>query len=227
MNILPCSKVISLAFFLLVIGISQAAMADRIPFPIDDSRINKSVKSLRTLQTENIVMQQLDYSCGAASLATLMRYYFNEDVTEADLLETAKSVIGVSEGQLKEKGLSLLDLKKIAEHYGFRAQGFKLKKEQLKLLKGPVLIFFKPFGYEHFAVLKGVKGDRVYIADPSRGHYRDAIYRFTKEWTGITLVLDKESTLHEDSSLSLKTIERIQPERLSIQRLWQAGDLVK
>lgn len=54
---------------------------------------------------------------------------------------------------------------------------------QLRQLTGPVIIFYKPFGYEHFAVLKGVRGDRVFIADPSLGNYRDAVWSWC--WTKI------------------------------------------
>ena len=60
----------------------------RIRAPIrDDQRwFQKSVKTWRELSRENIVMQQRDYSCGAAALATLMRYHLKENVTELQLL---------------------------------------------------------------------------------------------------------------------------------------------
>ena len=170
-------------------------------------------------------MQEVDYSCGAASLATIMKYYYKDNISEKSILETAKHLVGKSDNDLKEKGLSLLDLKKIAEHYGYRAEGFRMKIDSLRLLKGPIIIFFKPFGYEHFAVLKGVKGNRVYIADPSRGNYRDAIYRFKKEWDGIALVLDKSSKLNDDSILTLRSANTELPERLSIKRMMQAADI--
>ena len=51
-------------------------------------------------------------------------------------------------------------------------------------------------GYKHFAVLKGVRGDRVYLADPSRGNIRMPAYRFLEAWmrggTGIIFVVEPQ-----------------------------------
>lgn len=199
--------------------------AESAPVKIGTSRIYKNIQSVQDIKKKGVVMQDADYSCGAASLATIMKYYFGDDISEKSILETAKRVLGKNEVELKEKGLSLLDLKGIAEHYGYQAAGFRMSINNLRQLKGPIIIFFKPFGYEHFAVLKGVKGNRVYIADPSRGNYRDVIYRFKNEWNGLTLVLDKSSSLNDDSILALRSTDIEQPERLSIQRMMQAGDI--
>src|SRR5690348_14751790 len=44
---------------------------------------NHTLKELRDL---NVVKQATDYSCGAASLATLLIYYYGEMTSEADIL---------------------------------------------------------------------------------------------------------------------------------------------
>ena len=89
-------------------------------------------------------------------------------------------------------GLSLLDLKKYSEQRGYQAVGVKLNYASLPKLMGPVLIHLERKDYRHFAVLRGVRGDRVYLADPSRGNIRMSIDRFAKEWSGIALVLGKQ-----------------------------------
>jgi predicted double-glycine peptidase len=43
-------------------------------------------------------------------------------------------------------------------------------------------VFIKPHGYPHFAVFKGVRGDRVHLADPSLGNVRMPLYRFLDMW---------------------------------------------
>ena len=43
-------------------------------------------------------------------------------------------------------------------------------------------MFIRPHGYRHFAVFKGVRGDRVYLADPSLGNVRMPLYRFLDMW---------------------------------------------
>ena len=72
-------------------------------------------------------------------------------------------------GRLKSSGLSLLDLQKLAIERGHKAEGFRLHIDQLSRIERPVIVFIKPFGYAHFAVLRGIRGDRVHLADPSLG----------------------------------------------------------
>jgi predicted double-glycine peptidase len=38
------------------------------------------------LRDQNVVLQRFDYSCGAGALATLMRYYFGDAVSEEAIL---------------------------------------------------------------------------------------------------------------------------------------------
>jgi len=157
------------------------------------TRSDKTLYSWKALQEKNVVIQRYDYSCGAAALATLMRYYFGDEVNEEEVLfgilgsMTKEEVL-----DREEKGLSLLDLKQYAERRGYQAVGVRLKYATLKQLKGPVLIHLEQIDYKHFAVLKGVVGDRVYLADPSRGNIRMAVFRFSKEWAGIALILGKK-----------------------------------
>jgi ABC-type bacteriocin/lantibiotic exporter with double-glycine peptidase domain len=67
---------------------------------------------------------------------------------------------------------------------------------QLPKLSRPVIVFIKPGGYEHFAVLKGLRGDRAYLADPSLGNVRLPIYRFLDMWAdasghGVVFAVEK------------------------------------
>ena len=157
------------------------------------TRSEKTLHSWKALRDQNVVIQRYDYSCGAGALATLMRYYFDDDVTEEEVLfgilgsMTKEEVL-----DREEKGFSLLDLKRYAEKRGYQAVGVKLKYAGLKQLRGPVLVYLEKDDYKHFAVLKGVLGDRVYLADPSRGNVRMAVYRFAEEWSGIALILGKK-----------------------------------
>ncbi len=150
-----------------------------------DLRIQVPLKSWKALRDENLVVQRYDYSCGSAALATLMRYGYGHEVGERDILNAVFETLSGDEAALrKDEGLSLLDLQRVAQARGFRAQGFKLRPENLPKLKGPVIVFISPRGYDHFAVLRGVRGDRVYLADPSRGNLRQPAYRFLDDWLG-------------------------------------------
>ena len=152
-----------------------------------------TVRSWKDLRDQNVVLQRFDYSCGAGALATLMQYYFGDAVSEEAILA---GILGpMSQDEVKDRevnGLSLLDLKNYAERRGYQAVGVRLNYASLPKLAGPVLIYLEREDYRHFAVLKGVRGDRVYLADPSLGNVRLSADRFAQQWSGIALVLGKE-----------------------------------
>jgi predicted double-glycine peptidase len=181
--------------------------------------------TLKELRDRNVIKQQTDYSCGAAALATLMSYYFGDSTSEKDLLKQLQS--GLSEDQAAIKklyGFSLLDLKNVAQEEGYQAAGFHLTMEQLKRLVAPVIVFVMPGGYHHFAVLRGVSGGRVFLADPARGNLRMSMARFASEWDGTVFVLGKpgEENL-TDFPLALPRGDYIQPELLWVERTAQRG----
>ncbi|MEE9398576.1 MAG: C39 family peptidase [Methylococcales bacterium] len=147
------------------------------------------------LRDKNVVKQQLDASCGAAALTTLMAHYFGEETVEKEILDILKvrhkNLTKKELARKKKNGFSLLDLKYAAQQRGYKAAGFKLTFEQLRQLTAPVIVYVKPFGYHHFAVLRGIAGDRVFLADPSRGNLRLSAAHFQEEYGGIIFVLGK------------------------------------
>lgn len=194
-------------------------------------RIQVPLKSWKALRDENLVVQRFDYSCGSAALATLMRYGYGHEVGERDILDAVFEALSGDEAALrKDEGLSLLDLQRVAEARGFRAQGFKLLPENLPKLKGPVIVFISPRGYDHFAVLRGVRGSRVYLADPSRGNLRLPAYRFLDDWLGddgkgIIFVIEPEGG-SGDFDFALKPLGEglTQPELLTARQMLKVGN---
>jgi predicted double-glycine peptidase len=184
--------------------------------------------TLKELRDQYVVKQQLDYSCGAAALATLLTYYFGDEASERELLELLTAQLTRDELKLKERqGFSLLDLKHVAQAKGYRAAGFKLTIEQLKQLAAPVLVFVEPRGYKHFAILRGVDRGRVFLADPARGNLRMSISTFLREWHGIVFVLgrsgEEELTTYP---LALSRPNYVQPELLRVSRMSDFGAFV-
>lgn len=146
-------------------------------------RQGRGVQSMKALRDANLVRQRQDFSCGAAALATLLRHGFGEDVDETDLLDDLFAVLAVGERDIRrDKGFSLLDLQRVAAGRGYRTQGFRIRPADLPKLAGPVIVYIEPMGYPHFAVLRGVDGDRVHLADPSQGNMRLPLYRFLERW---------------------------------------------
>ena len=194
-------------------------------------RIDPPVQSMKSLRDKGIIKQRLDYSCGAAALATILHYGFGDRVTERDILVQLFEILTEEEENLSRKeGFSLLDLQRVAQARGYKAQGFRLAPQYLNKFAGPVIVFIEPRGYKHFAVLRGIRGDRVYLADPSRGNIRMPIYTFLDGWldegnTGIIFVVEPKSGLPAGKTLlSLTKTGLPQPEILTASELLAVGN---
>jgi uncharacterized protein len=212
----------ALSLTLLLANVGQAAEGETGTSSPSPSVRRHSLKELRDMY---VVKQRLDYSCGAAALATLMRYYFNEPTSENEVLRLLVARLDADERRVREmRGFSLLDLKYAAEALGYQAAGFRLTTADLVKLAAPVIVFVRPLGYEHFAVLRGISGGRVFLADPARGNVRMTIGRFLGEWEGIVFVLGKpgEEAIGTHR-LSVPRPDDIDPPLRSLNRLWESG----
>jgi uncharacterized protein len=145
-----------------------------------------------SLRDRYSVKQRYDFSCGSSAMATLLHYYYGEDIGEVDILKDVFEHLDKEAiNNRTQEGFSMLDLKRFAERRGYQALGVKLKSSALPKLRGPVLVYLESADFRHFALLRGVREDRVYLADPSRGNIRMSIFRFLEEWPGYTLVINK------------------------------------
>lgn len=194
-------------------------------------RADRPTLSLKDLRDQDLVRQQFDFSCGAASLATLLRYGFGDDVTERELLiEMYESLPGDEQAIREAEGFSLLDLQRAAQARGYNAEGFRLAPDQIGMLAGPVIVFIEPRGYAHFAVLKGFRGDRAYLADPSRGNIRMPVYAFFEDWLqddgqGVIFVVEPQTGLPGGTMpLTLDTNEGPRPEIMTVREMLAVGN---
>ena len=181
-------------FCLLALAGCATAPSRQTPPSSSQHAAPKKFESWRELRDRNVVKQRYDYSCGAAALATLLRHYFKDDrLDERGVLDEILGRLSKEELQDRvQNGFSLLDLKQQAEGLGYQAAGVKLGLGQLPKLRGPVLVHLVCGGERHFAILRGVREDRVFLADPSRGNVRMPVHQFVREWTGLALVLGKK-----------------------------------
>lgn len=164
-------------------AVGAAAQGSPVVVNSGTARIEQRVTSLVALRDAGVVKQRFDYSCGSAALATLLTYGLSDPVGEDELLRALLEPLAPDElAELQKKGLSLFHLQRLAQQRGHKAQGFRLHQSQLDRISRPVIVFIKPGGYEHFAVFKGLRGDRVHLADPSLGNVRMPLYRFLDMW---------------------------------------------
>lgn len=172
----------------LAMGTISHAHAERFGGILPDGAfIKKDVISLRERRYINLVQQQTDFSCGAASLATILRYAYGLDVTEEDMLD---GLFAVSDpAVVEQQGFSLLDIKHYIERVGFRGRGYKLDERTLDELKIPTIVLLDLNGYKHFVVLKRSADGWVYLADPALGNKIMPKEEFMKNWNGIVFAI--------------------------------------
>ena len=151
----------------------QAEAVDHIKIHDTVVRLSKPLKDWKSLRDKGIVKQDLDYSCGAASLATLLNGFYGERVTEEALL------LAMDKGDLRA---SFEDMQRALPAFGFKAQGFAASYEQLMKLKMPVVVYLQYRKSEHFSVLRGIDEHTVWLADPSLGHRTYSKQQFLARW---------------------------------------------
>jgi len=153
-------------------------------------RLSTYMTTADELMEKNVVMQEFDYSCGSAALATLLNYHLGEDLTEMQVIQGLMSY-GNIERIRERRAFSLLDMRRFVDALGYDGQGFHAKMENLKKLDVPVILAIELFGYQHFVVFKGVYNDRVFLADPWLGNTTYSISAFEDMWyTDIILMVD-------------------------------------
>lgn len=132
-----------------------------------------SVQSWKARRDFDIVKQDLDYSCGAASVATLLNNFYGQKLTEEEVLKKLDK---------EQMRASFEDMRRIMPELGFEAKGYALSFEQLAQLKIPVIVYLKYRKDDHFSVLRGISKDTVLLADPSLGHISMSREQFLKAW---------------------------------------------
>ncbi len=145
--------------------------------------INKPVKNWLELKNENMVKQEYDYSCGSATLATILKYYYNLEVDEKTILDGVLESKDLSkedknEFENSDMSLSFYDLANYANSLNFKAVGLSLDLDSLKKLQVPVILFVKIRKDEHFTVYKSMDENFVYLGDPTFGNIKISIAKF-------------------------------------------------
>jgi len=147
-----------------------------------DLHITKKVKSWIEFKNHNLVRQHYDYSCGSASLATILHYFYDQNISEKIILKEILNHKGINQRAKElehgEVALSFFELGEYAKTKGFKAMGLALDLESLKKLKIPVVLFVKIRQDEHFTVFRGVDSNYVYLADPSLGNIKVSLSKF-------------------------------------------------
>lgn len=170
------------------------------------------VRSWKELKFVNLVRQQTDFSCGAAALATIFNHAYGRETSEAQILANMFKV--ADPDVVREKGFSLLDMKRYVLAVGMRAEGYKVGFDTLRDLRIPGIVLLSTKGYKHFVVLRKVTGKLVSVGDPALGNRVIPRREFEREWNGIVFVVMGEG-------FDPETVLLNPPEPLSARRLFE------
>ena len=123
-----------------------------------------------------VILQLEALECGAACLAMVLAYY-----GKWIPLEQVRCDCGVS-----RDGSNAKNIYKAAISYGFNVNAYKVSPEELRDTgKYPCIIHWN---MNHFVVLNGFKGNKVYINDPAKGNIVISWDIFDSSFTGVVLI---------------------------------------
>lgn len=145
--------------------------------------VKKKVISMKEQRYVNLVPQSTDFSCGAAALATLLKFAYGQPTSENDVLDGMLKL--ADPDVIREKGFSLLDMKAYVEARGMQGRGFRIAPQDMLKIKVPVLVLLDIKGYKHFVVVKKTTPDKTYVADPALGNKIMIKEEFESAWNGI------------------------------------------
>lgn len=155
-------------FFAAMAGVSLGAEIDSFDRFMD----SMPIQSWTEQRDKGLAKQQFDYSCGAASLITVITHYYGLATNELDII----SRIG------RKDAFSMADLARVAEEHGFKSAGLALDYEGLMRFRRPVIVYLDYWDDGHFSVIRWIDSRGVWLADPAWGNTRMPRERFERFW---------------------------------------------
>lgn len=150
-----------------------AASAHAAQLTTLSARGEVAAQSWKELRDAHVVKQDSDFSCGAASLATLLNEFYGLSLTEEQILKDMNK---------PDMMANFDDMARVVNRYGFNSGGVALSYEQLSKLIVPVVVYLQHRGEDHFSVLRGISATQVQLADPSWGNRIFSKAQFLAMW---------------------------------------------
>ncbi len=158
---------------------------------------NLSIKSFKEQKFKTIYKQQYDFSCGSATLASLLSFHYEDIINEQTVfLDMYKNG---NQEKIQKAGFSLLDMKLYLERRGYQSNGFKINLDQLITANVPAITIINNNGYMHFVIIKGVNEKEVLVGDPAVGVKFIPRDKFVDMWGHRILFL-----IHDKQALASK-----------------------
>ncbi|MCW4150882.1 C39 family peptidase [Halomonas janggokensis] len=181
-----CSGMVSL----FLVGNVMVAHAGQVAIFNRFGSFQVEAQSLQEKGWDRVVRQQYDFSCGSASVATLLTFHYQRETTEADVFE---SMIRAGDAeQIQRHGFSMLDMKRYLDAQGLNSDGFRISLDDFIRIGVPAITMVNTAGYKHFVVVKGVDANNILIGDPAAGTQVVPKDHFESLWDGTVLGVREE-----------------------------------
>jgi hypothetical protein len=159
---------------MLTILISTSTLAAPVLFETTTKSITDiPITTWKEMRDAQVVKQDLDYSCGASSLSTILTHFYQQPVTEEQIL---------TDMNLTSMMASFQDLAVVSQKYGFTAKGIATNYDTLKKLKIPAIVYLNHKRSDHFSVIKSINDTHIVLADSSWGNRTLTRSQFEAMW---------------------------------------------
>ncbi|MBI1273956.1 MAG: peptidase C39 [Alphaproteobacteria bacterium] len=153
---------------------------------------NIAVVSWRDWPFQTTKRQAYDFSCGSATVATMMSYVYDVPTSERDVF---KSMFDQGDQEkIRREGFSMLDMVNYMRRKGMNANGYKLSLAAIEKKRVPFIALINKEGYNHFVVVKGIAGPFVLVGDPNNGNVVYHRKHFEQMWNGIALLVTNHAS---------------------------------
>ena len=159
----------------------------------------------KTKDTTGIVKADDDYSCGPASLATVL----NKNGLNLSLNEVSKHT------NTSLDGTSMQSLIDAARYYGFSSYGIETDTENLK---ENCIVHLNINGCEHWTVISKITDTHVFLADSTEGNINFTINEFNSYYSKKAILLSNMNSIdleNEIISTQVKILEKDQCSSIS------------
>ncbi len=119
------------------------------------------------------LLQQDSTDCGAACLASVIRYFGGNCG-----IDTIRSLSGTT-----QEGTTMLGLYQAAQKCGMEATGYEASVSDINTFTGILILHVTPQkGYEHYVVSYGISNEKFTIWDPAKGLTENTAAEIEKIW---------------------------------------------
>lgn len=211
------SPIISLVVFFG--GVSQSAYAVAVPSLGPNAMPLSTPTTWRDIRDSRVTKQDIDYSCGASSLSTILTQFYGRPTTESQIL---------TDMALSEMMASFADLARVSKQYGYDARGMMMDYDTLAKIKIPTIVYVNHKRSDHFSVVRAIDSERVYLADSSWGNRVLSRRQFEDIWLTtddklgkILLILPTTEAQKQASDSSFVAITQTQELLRQVPMLWR------